>query len=672
VSIERIVGSGVETRFLSPPFRKEDRLSALRVMTRLSALFLVGGLIAGTQIAGAGAAPSRSSVVRYGASHQVVRTVRAAHRISALPRATALKRGKRGIDALRSLQGVVNRSYSVRPKVSRPSTANTLGVPAVPPTKVSTTSGATVSFRGLNDYEQRYVASAGNQFTITPPDQGLCVGNGFVMETVNDVIRVFDTTGAPLTNPIGMNAFYGYPPEINRTTGEYGPEPTDPSCYYDPQYRRWFHVALTLETDPATGDLTLDNHLDIAVSATSSPLDGWTFYRMPVQDDGTQGTPHHTDCPCVGDYPHIGADENGFFITTNEYPWGSGPGLFGNNYNGAQVYAMSKFWLAQASPTLGVVQMSGLSLPGDIPSFTMWPNEVPGTSYDTAHNGTEWFMQSQATAETLNGTGMADTIGVWRITNTASLDTGPALSLEGETLGSQIYGVPPLSAQKAGPVPLRDCLLIECLSGVGPSPGEVESPLDSNDSRMQQTWLADGMLYGAIDTIMTVDGNIQAGVAYFVLQTSSTFGSVSVASQGYVGVKGNNITYPAIATLDDGTGAMAMTLVGPKYYPSAAYMDVGTAGPGGPVVMAKRGKGPDDEFCGYLFFNCGGTASAPAIRPRWGDYGAAAVAGSSIWIASEYIAQKCSLPTFEVNPTCGNKRAAFGNWATRISQVVPD
>ena len=30
------------------------------------------------------------------------------------------------------------------------------------------------------------------------------------------------------------------------------------------------------------------------------------------------------------------------------------------------------------------------------------------------------------------------------------------------------------------------------------------------------------------------------------------------------------------------------------------------------------------------------------IRPRWGDYGAAAVDGNSVWIASEYIGGACN------------------------------
>ena len=53
-----------------------------------------------------------------------------------------------------------------------------------------------VSFHGLDHFDQR-TANGGNQFSVEPPDQGLCVGNGFVMETVNDVIQVFDTVRQP-------------------------------------------------------------------------------------------------------------------------------------------------------------------------------------------------------------------------------------------------------------------------------------------------------------------------------------------------------------------------------------------------------------------------------------------------------------------------------------------
>ncbi len=78
------------------------------------------------------------------------------------------------------------------------------------------------SFDGLTFRDQR-LANGGNQFSVEPPDQALCVGNGFVLESVNDVIRVFDRHGNPLTGVVDLNTFYGYAPAINRTTRVSGP-----------------------------------------------------------------------------------------------------------------------------------------------------------------------------------------------------------------------------------------------------------------------------------------------------------------------------------------------------------------------------------------------------------------------------------------------------------------
>ena len=57
------------------------------------------------------------------------------------------------------------------------------------------------------DHRASRLAFGGNQFSGEPPDQGLCVGNGVVMETVNQVIRFYDTVGNPLSGNISLNEF---------------------------------------------------------------------------------------------------------------------------------------------------------------------------------------------------------------------------------------------------------------------------------------------------------------------------------------------------------------------------------------------------------------------------------------------------------------------------------
>ena len=104
-------------------------------------------------------------------------------------------------------------------------------------------------FEGLNLFQQRY-ARGGNQFTVEPPDQGLCVGNGYVVEAVNDVLNVYNASGqsvlpdntstnivagfpTDVNHAVDLNSFYGYAPAINRATGVRAQFVTDPSCLYD-------------------------------------------------------------------------------------------------------------------------------------------------------------------------------------------------------------------------------------------------------------------------------------------------------------------------------------------------------------------------------------------------------------------------------------------------------
>ena len=77
------------------------------------------------------------------------------------------------------------------------------------------------SFNGLNTYDTRF-ANGGNQLFTLPASPRLSVGDGFVLEIVNTVLRVYDErTGAPLTPVVDLNTFFGLPPQVNRTLPPY-------------------------------------------------------------------------------------------------------------------------------------------------------------------------------------------------------------------------------------------------------------------------------------------------------------------------------------------------------------------------------------------------------------------------------------------------------------------
>lgn len=537
------------------------------------------------------------------------------------------------------------------------------------------------TFKGMNHRDQR-LANGGNQFSLEPPDQGLCVGNGYVLETLNDVIRVFSSaTGAPLTGVVAQNSFYGYAPAIVRGPPTvFGPFITDPVCQFDASTNRWFHVVLTLDVTPATGAFTGRNHLDIAVSQTGDPTGLWNIYKIDATNDGLNETPRHANCPCIGDFPHLGADANGIFITTNEYSF------FASGYNGAQLYAISKTRLAAGLSTVSFVHLENLRIAGT-PSFTVWPAISPGTDFDTRNGGTEYFLSSLAGdgSETGNPTGTDNRIGLWAATHTEDLnDAVPSIQLNSVLLDSQTYTFPPAADQKAGSIPLADCIndtKIATPFGPGcwqliftkkPGPREVEGKLDSSDSRFLTVTYAAGRLWGALGTGVNVGGQIKAGIAYFVISPRVDLADSVIVKQGYLAVAGNNLIYPAIAVTTTGSGIMAMTLTGRDHYPSAAYVHIDGSDVGA-IHIASAGVGPQDGFSEYRAFD-------RSPRPRWGDYGMAVADGRTVWIASESIEQTCTLAEYTAGVSavsvgtfgsCGGTRTSLANWATRISQVRP-
>jgi hypothetical protein len=546
-----------------------------------------------------------------------------------------------------------------------------------------------LSFEGLNHRDQR-LANGGNQFSLEPPDQALCVGNGYTVESTNSVIRVFQSSsGAPLTGVQDLNTFFGYPAAIDRATGVFGPFVIDPVCYFDPDNGR-FIVAITTLHQLPDGTATGRNTIDIAVSNNSDPTGLWTIYSTPAQNDGTEGTPDHgctldgsAHGPCFQDYPHIGGDANGVYISTNEYD------LFGPAYSAAQIFAFSKAQLAAHPAAIDVTLVENLEVDGS-PGFTVWPAISNAGDYDSSKGGTEYFLSTIAGdgSETGNPTGTARRIGLWALTNTSSLDSAtPSLGLTSRLINSQTYVFPPKADQRPGDIPLGECIndtVLPTPFGPGcwqilffeePAHDEVESTPDSLDSRMQQVWYADGMLWGSNGTAVNVGGELKAGIAWYAVRPKiNGAGKVEgqVKNQGYLALANNNLTMPAIAMAPNGKGAIAFSVLGEDFYPSAGYVTIDANGSVGPIHVAAQGLGPADGFTSYKAF----VGDPP--RTRWGDYGAAVTDGNDIWIASEWIAQTCTLAQYYPSPpslagfgSCGATRTTLGNWSTRVSKLTP-
>jgi hypothetical protein len=532
------------------------------------------------------------------------------------------------------------------------SPAATLPAPA---TEQVTSARRPVSgFQGLSHFDQRFAGTgiyANTQFSLEPPDQGLCAGSGYVMEAINNALEVFDSKGKVVSGPTALSQFFKLLPEVIRSTpAVYGQFISDPRCYHDVATGRWFVTELEIDVDPVTGQDGNHSSVLVAVSKTSSPTGAYYVYSFDTTDgDGT--VPLHPGCPCFGDQPLIGADAYGFYISSNEFS------IHAGDFNGAQIYALSK--AALEAGTLGTVihiNAGAISTPPvDNAYGSLWYSIQPASSPSATTEGgagTEYFLSSLQ----FGYTPFDNRIAVWGLTGTASLGSAsPHLNLLHTVISSESYGqVNSFGASEmSGPTPLRDAL------------GDTDSinKLNANDDRMNQVVYAAGALWSGVNTNVSVGGETRQGIAWFVVEPTMDDGQLRahMRNQGYVAVAGEDVLFPSLGVTRDGNAVMSFTLSGPDYFPSAAYTRVGERGDSVHIVGA--GVGPDDGFTGYAAYGGNGIA-------RWGDYSAAvADEHGNVWLAAEYIGQTCTFAQYSVDTTCGGTRSLLANWGTFISQV---
>ena len=482
-----------------------------------------------------------------------------------------------------------------------------------------------LAFNGLTHRDQRFAgtgAYANTQFSTEPPDEGLAVGNGFVLQTVNAAMAIYDAAGGRLLQgPTALNQFFRLKPEINRSSTAYGDFTSDPRAYYDAQLQRWFVSVVAISTNPENGNFVAPTRLLVAVSDSRDPTQDWKIYSIDTTHDGTAG------CPCFGDQPVIATDEHGFYISTNAFSLREG-------FAGVQIYALSKQLLAGGAMPV-VVHWNGPALPGGY-AFSLQPVLHSSFGTDDAAHGVEYFT---SVADIRN---MFDhRLALWALTNTASLDDPiPALRLRSTILNVEPFGIPPDAPQPAGPTELGSLI------------SENQPFVATNDQRMQQAVFAGGKLWSALTTMVAVENDPKphAGIAYFAITPFLQSGvlKAEVARQGYVAVANADLFYPAVAVGADGKGAIAFTLSGAHNYPSAAYVSLSDSGVSDVNFLA-AGAAPQDGFSGYQYFGGGGSG-------RTGDYSAATVdEHGNIWMAAEYIP--------------AGPRTLLANWGTLVGSV---
>jgi hypothetical protein len=460
---------------------------------------------------------------------------------------------------------------------------------AVPVARSSSAPRSAAATRTLSNFNG--TSSRDSEFTnygleFEPPDQGMCAANGFVLEPVNSAYRIYRTNGRSIRGPFNINDLFNVG----------GKEFTsDPRCWYDPATTTWFSIIVFLNDTGTQGTVLL------AVRHATDPLGLWNEYSFDATDPGGRG------CPCFGDQPRIGIDQQNLYITADEFS------ILGPQFNGPELWVIDKAGLVAGKPAVNFAHFAHLSLAGH-------QTIAPQPALSTAQPPAEFMLSS------LDFFNEGDhRLGVWAITNRAAVAAGGVPTLTSVVIGSEQYAPPPAPPQKGSP-----------------------SKLDGGDDRMQQTEFAGGTVWGELNTAVIPAGDTapREGTAWFQLKPKLANGVVtggSMVRQGYVAAVGKYLLYGAVQPDVAGNAAVVFTETSSSMFPSAAYAKLSAGASNfGPVFVAARGTGP--------YFR---------KSTRWGDY-SFAVPGASdtAWLATEYI------PPMSSQTTDGMQ-----NWGTRVFQV---
>ncbi len=537
------------------------------------------------------------------------------------PRLHPPVQGSRPVGATGHLGGVSSARTGVF--AARAALAQSAGVPTQTLNVVK--SPASIGFDGLSHADQR-LASNGNQLSVEPPNTSIAVGNGYILEGVNNAVMVYDLTGKPaLPKVYATNEVFGLAPAIIRSPLTFGPFPTDMRVFYDAGINRFFILQRVHDRDTFGNDLNL-SHMYLAVSQTGDPTASYNVY---VADTTDVSNPL---CPCLADYPQIGADQYGFYISVDEYDTQV------QSFVGAVIYAISKSSLASGAATPTAYKFPLPFLSGY--EFAVQPATTPpGASYFIASGGIEYF------ASTVGSFSSGNSVSIWAMTNTSSLSTGsPAPQLMRISVPTLTYVWPDFATQPEGSRP----------NGQSLTPPGALPFIDPGDTRALSLMYSAGELFLTFSTKVTdINGKTLAGGAFIEFFPAYRNGTLtaSVSRQSYLAVTDHHLLFPVIGVNPRRNGAIAVTLTGPNFYPSAAFVPIDPVNMPSTLRVPAPGLNPEDGFTGYP----GG--SFPGLA-RWGDYNAAAVAADgSVWIGAEYI---------------GNApRTEAANWQTFIARAIP-
>eukprot|EP00276_Gloeochaete_wittrockiana_P001468 CAMPEP_0184671564 /NCGR_PEP_ID=MMETSP0308-20130426/85580_1 /TAXON_ID=38269 /ORGANISM="Gloeochaete witrockiana, Strain SAG 46.84" /LENGTH=571 /DNA_ID=CAMNT_0027118725 /DNA_START=77 /DNA_END=1789 /DNA_ORIENTATION=- len=456
---------------------------------------------------------------------------------------------------------------------------------ASPETKVSP------KLRTTSNAASRYVNGLGAEDcgadVATPPDQALCVGNGFVIEMVNDLMQIRRSADFLVVTPtVLLHNFFNAPAPVIMS---------DPNCLWDTQSKRFVATILGYT---ATIDALTSSYLFIAVSSTSDPRGRWSVHRI-----NTFGLCRAR--PCLDDFPQLSSDSFNWYLTTNVFY----TDFFNMQWDSGRVWAFPKSRNLGGGPLFG--RFANLHEEAFTSRVASAPPLSPGW---TRNGGAAFVVYVYDSNPAIRG------MAVRAIVYTSSI-ASQAMRLSNRVV------VPISTFNEPPPMAQSNPAVGQC------NTFQNRNPLDSGGLRVGLSSYVNGRLHIAfpIDS-----GSSRSAIQYVVLRPSLDAGgrlTVTSLRQTTLQMTGHSLSFPSIALNRLGQGIMAFSLVGDSYFPSGAYVRLDNNGPiSSNIVVFAPGSGA------YYSLSEVSNQFQPNWAVRWQDYSAAVVEGDdNAWAAVEFI-----------------------------------
>lgn len=327
-------------------------------------------------------------------------------------------------------------------------------------------------------------------------------------------------------------------------------------------------VVITNEIVGSANNVT-HSYFDLAISGAADPFAGWYIYQIDTQLAAYSG--------CTwADYPQLGLDDYGIFISATSFDCGQSGKL-----RGADLWLLP--WKAyEHGQAVAIAEWTGFKNAHGDAVVTITP------AVEAKNDETELLVSNDSGY--VDGGKTSQQLTVWAVWPSGS--------------NTRLAGVPSISSQTIS------------LSSPYADPPDVGQPgtsarIPGGDARVTGAILSRGHLFAAFTTALNWTGDTETRSGVYWVNLAVTAGAVAGVPLGYklsaqvlaqerIGQSGLYVFAPSFSISPQGNALLAAEAAGPALYPSSLYMTPSSSAVSSGTILVRGKRALMDASWTYL------------------------------------------------------------------------